>query len=89
QEALRNVARHAGATEVEVIFRRQEGAYLLEVKDNGAGFDLAVKKPASFGLVGMRERALMLGGKVDICAAPGRGTLVQVSIPIHSIPSSE
>jgi signal transduction histidine kinase len=37
----------------------------------------------------MRERALMLGGKVDICAAPGRGTLVQVSIPIHSIPSSE
>jgi PAS domain S-box-containing protein len=81
QEALRNVARHAGATEVKIDFKRSNGAHQLVVEDNGTGFDPAHKKPSSFGLVGMRERALMYGGKVDIAAAPRRGTTIRVCIP--------
>jgi PAS domain S-box-containing protein len=89
QEALRNVVKHAGATEVDINFYRKDDTYLLKVKDNGAGFDPKIKKAASFGLIGIRERALMFGGKVDICAAPDRGTLIQVCIPIHSVRANE
>jgi PAS domain S-box-containing protein len=89
QEALRNVARHAGASRVDIGFRRLDACYLLEVSDNGVGFDAAFKKPASFGLVGMQERALMLSGRVDICTAPHAGTSIQVYIPVHTFPPEE
>ena len=85
QEALRNVAKHAGATRVDIGLRARDGGYLLEVKDNGAGFDATRAKPGSFGLVGMRERALMLGGTVDIATAPGCGTTIRVLIPTHAM----
>jgi signal transduction histidine kinase len=85
QEALRNVAKHAGATRVDICFRSQGGGYLLVVRDNGAGFDATRAKPGSFGLVGVRERALMLGGKVDITTTPGSGTTIRVHIPVHAM----
>jgi PAS domain S-box-containing protein len=81
QESLNNAARHAAAGMVEVSFRQTETDYILTVTDDGKGFDPAEKKEKSFGLVGIQERILMLGGEVDIMSAPHTGTSIQVSIP--------
>jgi signal transduction histidine kinase len=81
QESLNNAARHATAGMVEVSFRQTETDYILTVTDDGKGFDPAEKKEKSFGLVGIQERILMLGGEVDIMSAPHTGTSIQVSIP--------
>ena len=81
QEALRNVARHANADRVDVSFQCDEGEHILEVRDNGRGFDPSIKKALSFGLIGIRERVLMLDGQFDITTAPGNGTSVQVRFP--------
>ncbi|WP_158906655.1 PAS domain S-box protein [Burkholderia sp. L27(2015)] len=86
QEALRNVARHANAQKAAVDFRYDDGNYILEVRDNGKGFDPFEKKAKSFGLVGIRERVLMLDGKMNIATAPNEGTTVQVHIPIFAVP---
>jgi PAS domain S-box-containing protein len=75
QESLTNIARHAQATQVKISLKKTEGNYLLEVQDNGCGFDATLRKEDSFGLVSMRERALMLGGDVEINSAPGRTTI--------------
>jgi len=62
---------------------------VLRVRDNGRGFDPAgPRKPASFGLVGLRERAFLLDGAISIDAAPGRGTVVEVRIPLQPAPAS-
>jgi PAS domain S-box-containing protein len=81
QEALRNVARHANADLVDVSFQSGEGEHVLEVRDNGSGFDPSIKKALSFGLVGIRERVLMLDGHVEITTAPGEGTSIRVRFP--------
>jgi PAS domain S-box-containing protein len=85
QESLTNVARHAKAKRVDITLRREAGDYVMRVKDNGAGFDASLKKADSFGLVGIRERALILGGTVDIDSHPGKGTEIVVRIPAQSI----
>lgn len=85
QESLTNIGRHAEASDVDITLERNDDHYLLEVRDNGKGFDPAVRKKKSFGLVGIRERVLMLGGDVDISSAPGHGTAVRVSFPIDSV----
>jgi PAS domain S-box-containing protein len=82
QESLTNIARHACAGNVKISLQVAGNDYLLQVSDNGRGFDPEIPKKKSFGLIGMRERALMLGGEVDIDSAPGRGTTVKVRIPI-------
>ncbi|MDB5992550.1 MAG: sensory box histidine kinase, partial [Herbaspirillum sp.] len=74
QESLNNAARHANAGKVEVAFRQTATDYIIEVTDDGKGFDPAEKKAKSFGLIGIHERILMLGGKVDITTAPHKGT---------------
>jgi PAS domain S-box-containing protein len=81
QESLNNAARHANAEEVEVAVRQTATDYIIEVTDDGKGFDPAEKKAKSFGLIGIQERILMLGGKVDIKSAPHKGTSIRVSIP--------
>ena len=81
QESLNNAARHANASEVEVTFRQTATDHIIEVTDDGKGFDPAEKKAKSFGLIGIHERILMLGGKVDITTAPHKGTSIRVSIP--------
>ena len=58
--------------------------FFLEVRDNGAGFEPGVRKKKSFGLVGLRERVLMLGGEIEIASALGRGTVVKVAFPINN-----
>lgn len=84
QESLTNVRRHAQASRVEIALARGATQYVLEVHDNGRGFDPAVRRKKSFGLVGIRERALVLGGAVDIVSAAGSGTIVKVSFPIDN-----
>jgi PAS domain S-box-containing protein len=85
QESLTNIVRHAHANKVEITLERNEPNYLLEVRDNGVGFDPVLRKEKSFGLVSIRERALMLGGEVEISSAPGRSTVIRVHIPIHNV----
>lgn len=84
QESLTNVVRHAGANSVEIMIGQQGGNVVVEVRDDGKGFDLtALPAKKSFGLMGMRERALAVGGKVEIASAPSKGTAVSVRIPIN------
>ena len=83
QEILTNVARHAQASKVRVTLRKSDSNIVLEIKDNGKGIrpeDMAGTK--SLGLLGMKERAGLLGGKMEIAGAPGKGTRVSVTIPI-------
>ena len=81
QETLTNIARHAEATQVEVNLGREDGRLVLHVQDNGRGFDAAApRKQGSFGLMGIRERAALLGGEVTIQSAPGKGTLVELRL---------
>lgn len=86
QESLTNVRRHARATHVDIVLLADAENFLLEVRDNGCGFDVRQPKRQSFGLVGIRERALKLGGSADIDSTPGRGTRLRVRFPL--IPAS-
>ncbi|HTJ91757.1 MAG TPA: histidine kinase [Pararobbsia sp.] len=81
QEALRNVARHAQASHSSVSLNQSDSHYVLEIRDNGCGFDPSSRSPTSFGLVGIRERASALGGTLEIDSAPGQGTAVRINIP--------
>ena len=79
QEALTNIAKHAGATRVTVSLRRQRRLLTLSICDNGRGIQAADRlKPQSFGLRGMSERASALGGTLALSAAPGGGTMVTI-----------
>jgi len=83
QESLVNVAKHAGASRVDVRIERTGEAVMLEVADDGAGFSPdAPRKTGSLGLMGLRERARLLRGTVEIDTAPGRGTRIRVAIPV-------
>jgi len=82
QEALANVARHAGACRVDIRLQHMEDQWQLAVEDDGCGFAPQVPRPKSFGLLGMDERARMLGGVLTIESAPGRGTIVSVRFPV-------
>ena len=88
QEALTNVAKHAGATRVTVTLRRQRQHLTLAICDNGRGIAAADRlKPASFGLRGMSERARALGGTLTLSAAPGGGTMVTIKIRLAPMPA--
>lgn len=82
QEALTNVAKHAGAGTVRVAARIADGAVLLEVEDDGIGFDPAAAT-SGFGLAGMQERAYLVGGTVEVASGEG-GTLVRACLPLAS-----
>ena len=83
QEALTNVARHADAGAVRISVRKRGRVLTLAVRDNGRGITKAeLTSVESIGLLGMTERARLLGGQVNITGAPGRGTTVTVRVPI-------
>lgn len=85
QESLTNVARHAQATLVEVTLGRDDDAVLLTVQDNGRGFAVDAKRnPASFGLMGLRERVYLLNGELALDSTPGHGTRIRVRVPLTS-----
>lgn len=83
QEALSNVARHAYASQVEIILRRNQRQLVFSVADNGCGMPAGAEKdPAALGLLGMRERIEVLGGQFRIESAPGQGTRIEGTVPI-------
>jgi signal transduction histidine kinase len=84
QEALTNIVRHAGATDVEVSLQAGPGQLALQVRDNGRGITVAeMNDRKAIGLLGMRERAQGVGGDVTITGGGSVGTTVLVTIPLH------
>ena len=83
QEILTNIARHAAASEAKVEVNVDAAKLTLRVTDNGKGFDrLRLSDPKALGLLGMRERALLLGGAIEIESRAGAGTTVTLEIPL-------
>jgi two-component system sensor histidine kinase UhpB len=87
QEALTNVARHAAATVVTLSLTRSTDAVVLEIADNGQGFDPATLpggpgRVQGWGLVGMRERVALAGGQFALESVPGQGTTIRVALPL-------
>lgn len=83
QESLTNVARHANAQKVMVNVGKKDGMLELTVKDDGVGFDTAIRQAEhSYGLLGIKERINMMKGDFYIRSKPGDGTLISVSIPV-------
>ena len=84
QESLTNIARHAAASRISVLLEENAGYLMLEVQDNGRGMkDRRAAKTKSLGLLGMRERARLIGGEVTVNGVTGQGTTVTVRIPLH------
>ncbi len=83
QEALTNIGRHATASEVKLEVCVSAGRFLISIEDNGKGFELTrISDPHAVGLIGMRERAHLIGATLDIHSTPGVGTTVRLEIPI-------
>lgn len=86
QEALQNVMKHASAAHVQLQLSVSPGAVLLEVSDDGVGFDPATTPeragPVRYGLPGMQQRAELLGGQLTAESTPGRGTVVRLRVPL-------
>jgi PAS domain S-box-containing protein len=83
QEALTNVARHADAGQVKVSLRSDNGFLMLAVTDDGQGFDaLDLTESEGLGVAGMRERASLVGGELEVHSEPGEGTQVHLQVPI-------
>ena len=82
QEALTNVVRHSGATEVSVSLCNAEGSILIEIWDNGCGVTKEqLSSLTAYGLMGMAERARMCKGELEIIGSPGCGTRLTLKIP--------
>lgn len=84
QEALTNISRHAEAKHVAITLSMDNGACRLVIRDDGKGFDRHARRADTFGLLGIFERSLMLGGTARIDSVPGSGTTVDISIPCTS-----
>jgi PAS domain S-box-containing protein len=86
QEALMNVARHANASQVSLSLRRKKNAVYMTVQDNGTGIESwqDANRPGSHGLTIMRERAEAFGGNLRVSSIPGKGTRIEVSIPVEN-----
>jgi two-component system, NarL family, sensor histidine kinase UhpB len=84
QEALTNAARHSGAARIAVALRRRGAAVELEVADDGRGFAFE-ESEQGLGIGGMRERALLVGGRLTIESRPGHGTTVRLSVPERAV----
>ena len=81
KEAMMNVQKHARASQVSFSGNSNSGGIVLNMKDNGIGFD-SEKKPTGFGLQGMMERVQLLGGKIEIKTALNQGTQIQITLPL-------
>ena len=88
QEAMTNVVRHARATVVQVVLRKSEERLILIVRDNGKGITSPeIADPNSLGLLGARERAHLLGGRIRIRGTEGKGTSVILRVPLTKLAS--
>jgi len=86
QEAITNAVRHAAATQIQVDIHREEGNFRLRVHDDGKGFEMPPPQSQTIGLglLGMKERAALVGGRTRITSAPGKGTTVDATLPLTS-----
>ena len=92
QEAVVNIARHSHAENVFVLFRSDIKSVYAEIEDDGTGFDLGslfihapdVRDRRGLGILGMKERALLIGGAMEICSQPDIGTKIWLTIPLRS-----
>jgi two-component system NarL family sensor kinase len=87
REALTNISRHASALTASVSVERVGDRVLMQIADDGAGFDVATTRSDRFGLVGMSERARLLGGELRIASSLGGGTTIEVDVPLRSASS--
>lgn len=81
QETLTNIIRHAQASRVDILLERRDQRLCLSVEDDGVGFDPHFSQTSHLGILGIRERADMLGGKVAIESSPGKGTMILLEVP--------
>lgn len=81
REGLTNIARHAQAQHVWIQTRADQDRLEIEIGDDGVGFDLTSVQGGHYGLLGLQERARLLGGEVSICSRPGAGTVISFSLP--------
>jgi signal transduction histidine kinase len=82
QEALNNTAKHAMATKVMIIIDAVDNKFILEIQDNGVGFDMKKKtRSDSYGLIGMKERVFLLGATLDLYSKIGEGTKIRIEVP--------
>ncbi|RIK29050.1 MAG: hypothetical protein DCC56_14420 [Anaerolineae bacterium] len=81
QEAMQNTIKHAHATKIDLTLKEQNDHLVLEIRDNGKGFDIMHKYPGHLGLKSMPERAAQIGGEFHIQSQPGEGTTITVTIP--------
>ncbi|HEY9789406.1 MAG TPA: sensor histidine kinase [Candidatus Obscuribacterales bacterium] len=81
QECLTNIQKHSHADKVKIVLKQTDGRCELSVEDNGVGFERQ-NKDNGFGLVGMKERVESLGGSLKVESSPGKGTLVQLTVPV-------
>ena len=82
QEAVQNACKHASAKRVKVTLEIRNNFVVLMVKDDGVGFDPKQKREDAFGLIGMRERAEVLEGKMEIRSEPNQGATILIQIPL-------
>jgi two-component system, NarL family, sensor histidine kinase LiaS len=82
QESISNTLRHAKATKLEVLLVKRDQLVILRVSDDGVGFDVDQVKAGSYGLQNMHERALEIGGTLQIVSVPNQGTRLEVKVPI-------
>jgi signal transduction histidine kinase len=88
QETLTNIIRHAKATHVDVRLAEEDGALVLTVKDNGRGIsEEEIASTRSIGLLGMRERAMLIGGEISLAGSPGKGTTMTLRAPLKAPPT--
>jgi signal transduction histidine kinase len=88
KEALNNVARHAGASEVEVRVELAHNRFRVLLSDNGCGFNVAQALAKGRGLENMRSRLRPLGGSLDIVSEPGEGTVVTIEVALSEAKSN-
>jgi signal transduction histidine kinase len=87
QEAITNVMRHAKATRIDVDLHRENGKLRLLIRDNGVGFDTK-SRTAGLGLIGIKERAALVGGQANIISETNKGTTIDISLPLGFQPES-
>ena len=83
QEALTNIVKHSQASRISILLTQRDGVAVAVVEDNGDGFETGAVRGDGLGLVGMRERVGLVGGKIRIESTPGSGTTVRAEVPLR------
>ena len=89
QEVLTNIARHAVASQVNATLESDDKSLYFSIRDNGVGFDVnSIKGKKTLGLLGIKERSLLIGGTYEIKSKPGQGSEIVISIPLEHVKTS-